>query len=410
MIARRTRRLALSALFAAVVAAAPVPTADDLPVFSEGDRRVILSMGQLASLVPDSTNAVADDPRASELGQAIFFDPGFSASGAVSCSTCHDPAQGFTDGKPVAIGAGVGRRNAPTIISAAHQRWFFWDGRIDSLWAQALGPFESPLEMASNRNAVVARIMVEPEYRRRFEAIFGALPEVPDAAQVDRAFARVGKCIAAYERRLVDGPAPFDEFAAAIGRGDAAAMADYPASAQRGLMRFIGPRGCWRCHPGPLMTDGDFSRLGLPDPPGTPGDPGRLEGVRALKRDVFRSGGEHSDDPQGERSALAETLTEDPELFGQMRTPSLRQAARTAPYMHDGRFATLEAVIHFYSEMPGVTEEQHADPRLNPLHLKEGEIADMAAFLRTLCGPGPAPELCRAPDWAPVRETSSASK
>jgi cytochrome c peroxidase len=148
-----------------------------------------------------------DNADAAALGHRLFFDERLSASGTVSCATCHDPAQGFSDGRPLAKGEGTGTRHSMTVLNAAHQRWFTWDGRADTLWSQAVQPFETPHEMNMPRARVVQRISEDSVLRAAYRRAFGAEPPAADAppAMVDAAFAKVGKAIAAYERTLVSG-------------------------------------------------------------------------------------------------------------------------------------------------------------------------------------------------------------
>jgi hypothetical protein len=161
----------------------------------------------LGALPADPTNRWADSADAAALGHRLFFDERLSASGTVSCATCHDPAQGFSDGRPLAKGEGTGTRHSMTVLNAAHQRWFTWDGRADTLWSQAVQPFETPHEMNMPRARVVQRISEDSVLRAAYRRAFGAEPPAADAppAMVDAAFAKVGKAIAAYEHFLREG-------------------------------------------------------------------------------------------------------------------------------------------------------------------------------------------------------------
>ncbi|MSR17774.1 MAG: methylamine utilization protein [Phycisphaerales bacterium] len=359
-------------------------------------RARIMAMSPLPSAPPDLTNKFADDSAAAELGQMFFFEQRFSSNGAVSCASCHDPDRGFADGRPLAQGLQVGTRHTPSVIDSAFQRWLTWDGRADSLWAQALHPFENQAEMGSTRAQMIEVIRADPVLTGRYTAIFGQLPPSGDTQAIDTAFANIGKSLAAYERRLISLPSAFDRFVVALGdESGAPDSSHYPEAALRGLLLFVGKAGCHQCHYGPALSDGEFHRLGLADGTGQSlKDRGRLDGVAKVKADPFNAAGKFSDAPQGPRAALVRSLLEDPDLFGRMRTPSLRAAVRTPPYMHDGRFATLEDVVRFYSTLDGAVLDHHGETVLTPLSLSESEISDIAEFLRSVDGGPISPHLC----------------
>ena len=151
-----------------------------------------------------------------DFGHRLFFDTRLSSNGKVACATCHEPARDFTDGKSVAVGVGVTPRNAPTVIGAARNIWFFWDGRRDSQWSQALASIENPLEHDMPRDRVVDVVRANPDLSRGYTAIFGGLPTAADRDGINRAFSNIGKAIAAYERRIMPGPAKFDRYVEAI--------------------------------------------------------------------------------------------------------------------------------------------------------------------------------------------------
>lgn len=380
------------------------------------------SRSPVPALAPDPTNRVADHPEAARLGQALFFTPGLSGNGELSCASCHQPEAAFTDGLPVSLGRGLGTRNAPTVLDSAHERWLYRDGRADTLWAQALQPLETSVEMGGSRVGVVRVLLAEPALRTAYSRVFGeglealereGLPEhgrpvarddghphaVPWAtlseatrAAVDQVFVNVGKALAAYERQLISGPAPFDRWVA----GDQAAMSP---SALRGLSLFLGPAGCSSCHTGPRFTDGEFHNLGVPPSDGgAPRDAGRLQGAESLREDPFAATGIHSDAPDGARSLSTRTLRASGADWGAFKTPSLRNVARTAPYMHAGQFDTLEQVLRFYSTLEGaMTGGHHAESTLQPAELSEEEIADLVAFLESLTGTDPEPGLLGPP-------------
>ena len=370
------------------------------------DELAILRSLWLGSLPPPPdrpSNRVAEDPRAAEFGHALFFDPGLSRTGQISCATCHDPALHFTDGLPRSKGIATGSRNAPTIVGSAFAPWQFWDGRRDSLWSQALAPLEAAGEMGTTRLAVANYVTAHPTYGPRYAELFGEPPELPPGsagpfgdpeekaawnalptesrAQIDTVFANVGKAIEAYERLLQPGESRFDrEVDAALNGRTAADPLD--ANEVAGLRLYIdGERTlCLRCHNGPLFTNQGFHDIGTSRLAGI--DFGRFIGVQSLLLDPFNCLGAYSDaEPEScaqlrflDRSEIGETA-------GQFKTPTLRDVARTAPYGHDGHFATLEAVMEHYREPPAQPGHE-----LTPLALDDRELAQLVAFLRTLDG------------------------
>jgi len=361
----------------------------------------------------DSTNVFADDPRAARLGHRLFFDARLSSSGTISCASCHDPSKGFADGLQRAKGIDVGTRHTPTLWNVAYQRWYFWDGRSDSLWAQALQPIERDIEMDGDRLAVAHLIADDPELRRAYEAIFGTLPSFDDESRfpkrgkpgvgkdprfkawssmtpadqssVNRVFVNVAKALAAYQRKLVSRNAPFDRFAAALADGTET-DGRLPPAARRGLRLFIGRGNCRVCHSGPTFSDGEFHNIMVPPVDGGyPKDRGRYDASTLLKADPFNAAGEFSDDRTSVRARLTQRLKQTPEQWGQFKTPGLRNVARTAPYMHQGQYGTLREVLEHYSTLEDAVQfGHHQDQLLVPLNLTEQDMSDLEAFLRSL--------------------------
>jgi cytochrome c peroxidase len=426
----------LAAAFAAVdrsLADAAAPASRPASVeFSAQELTRIFQHSPLPRPPPDPTNAVADNPAAARLGQFLFFETRLSREGWLSCATCHDPQLAFTDGKKLARGTGPHARHTLSLLNVAYNRWFFWDGRADTLWSQALGPIESPSELGSDRRHAVQLLHEDAELRKAYEQIFGTLPlstsdssatvpptsspadaSVPpvpspadtasrpaDGAQIDRVFANLGKAIAAYERRLISADAPFDRFVLGLRTGDAEKRAALSQSAQRGLKLFIGRGNCRLCHSGPLFTDNEFHDIRLPSGGSTRlTDAGRFDGISLLQRNPFNAAGVCSDDPLCAIAERTRRLANNSQNWGQFKTPGLRNVARTAPYMHQGQFATLSDVIRYYSTFKGAApSDQHQESILVPLGLSEGEIADLVAFLESLTGRDPDPQLMRKPE------------
>jgi cytochrome c peroxidase len=359
-----------------------------------------LWLGSLPSLPPDPGNRVADDERAARLGQHLFFDTRLSANGAVSCATCHQPERRFTDGLPKGRGLGLSRRNTRSIVGVAYSPWLYWDGRKDSLWSQALSPIEDPAEHGFSRAEVVELVTGDALYRAEFEALFGALPAGDAAADVDRAFANVGKAIAAYERRLLPGPSRFDDYVAALRAG--AGGEDILNNAEiRGLRLFIGKASCTQCHNGPLFTNHEFHNTGVLSFPGEVPDKGRALGVREVLADPFNCQGPYGDDDTGNCAEL-EFVRTGPELIGAMRTPSLRNLEGTAPYMHKGQLATLAEVLEHYNKAPPAMIGHN---EAKPLGLGQRELQQLEAFLESLAAP-----LATPGDWLSPPEPNSQSR
>jgi cytochrome c peroxidase len=296
-----------------------------------------------AFLVPAKVPSPADNrltPARIDLGKMLFFDPRLSGSGWISCSSCHNPALGWSDGLPKAKGEGMRtlRRATPTIVNAAFNDVQMWDGRFPTLEAQALGPMLSPDEMNSNVELIVRRLNAIPGYRDAFEK---AYPGDEIAAST------LARAIASFERTVISRNSPFDSWA----RGDEHAI---DPSAKRGYTLFVGKASCVLCHSGPSFTDSGFHNIGLT----ADGDEGRYAKL-PLKS-----------------------------MQGAFKTPTLRNIALTAPYMHNGEYTTLEEVVEHYDR--GGDDMSHLDPNMRPLHLSPQEKKDLVEFLKSLTGRDPA--------------------
>lgn len=368
----------------------------DHPELGDKELRRLARLTPLGAVPADSTNRYADDPAAARLGQWLFYDPGLSVNGEISCATCHDPTTGFSDGKPVAEGLGRGTRRTPTVVNAAYLRWLFWDGRADSLWGQAVHPIENPIEMGSSRQQVATYLASNKDLQAAYMDVFGARPKVEEAETV---LVNIGKAIAAYERLLVRGDSPFDRYSAhllGLEGGDKTAL---DASARRGLSLFLGQGNCTLCHTGTGLTDSEFHNTAAPPGPfGDPQDPGRYAGAAKVVASRFNSAGPYSDDPDGARARRVQRLRLSTESFGEFRTPGLRNLVSRAPYMHAGQFPDLESVVRFYSTLEGAAgRSHHQELVLAPLNLTEAEISDLVSFLESLEGRPLPPELTRKP-------------
>ena len=394
------------AIIAVACAALPVLAGCGPAEFTEEEKRVIgeLRLSQLGPLLPDPTNAVADNPAAAVLGEALFFDTRMSGDGAVSCATCHLPERQFQDDLPLARGAGITDRRTMPLAGIAHGQWFFWDGRKDSLWSQALAPLEDAREHAGDRTAF-AHLIAEA-YRADYEALFGLLPDLSalpakasplgneaariawdgmhetDRNAVDTVFANIGKSFAAFQRGIVHEQTRFDRFAEAVVAGsEAEGDAAFSALEIEGLRLFIGKAECINCHNGPRFSDEFFHNTGVPQPEELPRDGGRAEAVEDLLSDPFNCLGPFSDSAGEGCDELRFMVRESPELERAFKTPSLRGAASRPPYMHSGQIATLEDVVSHYSRAP---EAPSGTSELRGVIFTDRGRAALIAFLKTL--------------------------
>lgn len=376
------------------------------PDFSDADKQTIasLALSRLPPLKPDTTNRFADVPAAAALGSTLFFDLGMSRDGTVSCSTCHKIDRQFQDDLPQAVGVGHTNRRTMPLAGVARDPWFFWDGRRDSLWAQALTPLENPLEQAGNRAAYAHYI--KARFGERYERIFGPLPDLsgmplnasPLGSDAEKAawnamsgaqrdaingvYANIGKAIAAFERSIEPAPTRFDRFAldlvtGAEPKGDAVFSNDEVL----GLKLFIGRANCVTCHNGPRFTDNGFHNTGVPPVAGLPPDRGRIDAVRQVEADPFNCFGAYRDGDVSACGELRFVVKSAPELIRAYKTPSLRGAATRPPYMHAGQFSSLDEVVAHYAKaapsVEGVSE-------VHPLELSDHERGALVAFLKTL--------------------------
>ncbi len=266
------------------------------------------------------------------LGRRLFQDRRLSRDGSLSCAGCHDPRRAFADGRTVAQGIGGSRldRNTPAIVNRVWGASFFWDGRAASLEQQALQPILNPRELGMTPEGVLALVR-SSRYASEFRTAFGTEPSVE----------LVARAIASYVRSIVSGDSPYDR-------------KTLNQSSRRGLALFQGKAGCNQCHAGPNFTDEQFHNTGVAWRTGVLTDQGR---------------------------ALVTNASED---RGAFKTPSLREVARTAPYMHDGSFTSLDQVIDYYDR--GGQKNPGLDTRLRPLHLSEAEKQDLIEFLCSLSG------------------------
>jgi len=331
--------------------------------FTESETRAILRHGPWPPpLKADPSNRLSGKADAIAFGRRLFFEPRLSGPGSVLCATCHAPAKAFQDGKPRAFGLAQVDRNTPTLLNVRFSRWFGWDGGHDSLWSQSVRPLLEAREMAAtpaHLKQVVNKLFLA-DYRTVFRE---------EPADAETVLVNVGKALAAYQETLISGRTPFDRFRDALA-ADAARNSSYAVAAQRGLKVFVGKGRCASCHSGPAFTSGGFAYgVSAFTASTAKDDGGRADGIRKLRGDPLNLLGKYNDDPS--RSTAEGTRRAEPRKsdFGEFRVPSLRNAADTAPYMHDGSVPTLREAV------------RHA---ADGLSLSESEAADLVAFLESL--------------------------
>jgi cytochrome c peroxidase len=276
-----------------------------------------------------------------ELGRLLYFDQRLSADGSLACANCHHPKFAFADGSAVSTGikGQKGGRSAPTVFNRAYSLAQFWDGRASTLEDQAKGPMANPIEMGNTHDAIVTKLKQIEGYRPMFQRSFGT-PEIT----IDH----VAKAIATFERTVLSGNSPYDRYQV----GQKKAMTPQQV---RGLDVFVNKAKCDQCHEGINFTTNAYHNLGVgmdkPDP-----DVGRY------------------------------VVTKDSKDWGAFKTPTLREIANTAPYMHDGSLQTLDDVVEFYNK--GGIPNKNLDEKLKPLRLSEQDKRDLVAFLKALSGEG----------------------
>ena len=369
-----------------------------------------LWLERLPSVPSSPSNRYADNKQAEVLGKQLFFDENLSVNNQLSCASCHIPEKFFTDGLSLSKGVNETGRNSISVVGSSWQRWFYWDGRKDSLWSQALIPFEAPHEMGSSRVAIVKAIANNENYRKQYEAIFGAMPVairpdlLPEQAgpfgsnkvksawfrlskplkkSVNRVYVNIGKALEAYQRTLHFRPSRFDQYVASLQIPVKERQSILSADEIAGLKLFIdaGKTQCLQCHNGPLFSNKEFHNVGSGVFSGGKLDFGRVFGLQTVLIDEFNCLGPYSDADPSECSALR-FLNKSPHipLQGAFKTPSLRNVSATAPYFHDGRFNTLKQVIEHYRNPP----QKNGQHELLALELTDKEVAQLVSFLISL--------------------------
>jgi cytochrome c peroxidase len=440
------------------IEASDAAMADPDPTFSSAELAALraLSPTPLPGPPPDATNRFSDDPTAAALGQRLFYDSSFSGplldtdndgspetlgvagqTGRVACAGCHLAKSGFSDTRSfqlqISLGAGWGRRRAPSLLDVGQAKLVMWDGKRDTLYDQIFGPLETVVEMNSSRLFMAERIFAA--YRASYEAVFGPMPPLGDTTQfpalsatltgcqpknmtspaptcdgtfhgmpgdqaefdgmtpanqeaVTQVVVNAGKAIGAFERLLTCGRTPFD-----VWRQGGTAIS---RAAQRGAAVFVGAGKCTSCHSGPFMSDQLFHDVGL-----APvivqqdfidsNDPGAAAGLAYAITNPINSASSFSDgNDRRLPSAVSAAET------GAFLTPIMRCVAMRPTFMHTGQIQTLAEVVSFFNA-GGANDGFLGTSEIQPLGLSALQQSDLVAFLESLTGPGAPAQLLQAP-------------
>lgn len=306
-------------------------------------------------------------PERMALGQSLFFDNRISGSGTINCATCHVPNQGWTVQSPLspAHPGFFERRNSPTLLNVGYVDALIWDGRAPSLEKQAIGSTKNPLHKNRDIKELMEVFNNDPKMVRMFQAAYGKKPNIID----------YGKAIAVFQRHyIITGESPFDKYM----KGDQSALTEEEI---QGMVLFKGKANCISCHNGSNFTDSGFYNVGL-------GKTVALDSEAHQK--ILRFDGKRKGLKEWE-TITTDTgrylVTHDPKDKGKFKTPTLRNLPDTRPYMHDGRFQTLDEVLNFFNR--GGDNSENQTSQIKPLNLNKKELANLKAFLLALRGPLP---------------------
>jgi len=369
----------------AVLAFLPLSPAAQPVEFSPAQTERIVSLGPWPPpAATDPSNRASAQPDAIELGRQLFFDSRLSPVGYIGCVTCHQPDRGWTDHKQRAHGLGDVDRNTQSLNNMRLQHWFGWSGNSDSLWMASIRPILDARELDSNPAHVRRVYQRMPEYACLYRRAFGVDPVTGDEHD-EAVLVQTAKALAAFVETLTTGRTPFDSLRDALARGESAATTGYPAAALRGLRIFVGKGNCVACHSGPNFSDGAFHATGVPNFVGQrEPDPGRHDGARNVRSSRFSLGGRYNDDAALRAAVASRYQAPGVAGRGEFRTPSLRNVAATAPYMHNGSLENLRDVIRHYTQLEPDRLQGSARRRMRKLTLSDAEVADLIAFLQTL--------------------------
>ena len=399
--------------YAAVFCLVTLATACGRNDFTEREKNILASLS-LSKLIPASaeSNKVAFNVQAQQFGEQLFHEKQLSAGNKFSCASCHLPDKFFTDGLPTGVGVETTNRNTPALHGAAWQTWFYWDGRRDSMWSQALTPIEAPQEMAGDRVAVTRYIAGNQSYRSQYETVFGTLPftdneevllqnatpmgdqkqkkswskmSAANQEKINTVFANIGKALAAYQHTLEPLNTRFDLFIEEVANGKKIRqISSLNKHELEGALLFLNEKKtqCLECHNGPLLSNDNFHNIGTGNFTGPIFDFGREFGSQSALLDEFNCQGKYSDAKPDECLHLIYMTRDTTHMRGAFKTPTLRNITNTAPYFHDGRFTTLEQVIRHYAHPPPWSRPDEHELRPG-FELTEEEILALTAFMQS---------------------------
>ena len=361
--------------------------------FTASEKQIISSLTvPLPVKIPqDLSNAYQNDPNAKVLGKQLFFDVRLSGNKKISCATCHQLDNAFTDGLPQARGLAKGQKNTPTLLNSAFNRWFFWDGRSDSLWSQALNPITHRAEMGGKWPDIYQLFITDSILLTLYNQTFPSneLHEWVNFSEIDqnRFKSNVGKALAAFQSDITQFNSRFDQYARSINSSDQHVSNELSRIEKQGLKLFIGKAQCIVCHSGPNFSDSEFHDIRLPLNKRLP-EAGRYDGITHLKKNKMNVLGQYSDLTEENKAYGDKTLylTQKNSQWSAYKTPTLRNITQTAPYMHNGSFKKLDEVIKHYSTFENATPNHHKNGLLTPLHLSTKEKTQLMAFLESLTG------------------------
>lgn len=364
------------------------------PTISEAQREQLMTLGPLDEVPPSPSNAVANNQAAVELGAWLFNDNNLSLAGTkIACADCHQPALGWSDDRALSPNFldDDSARHSQTLTNVAYQRFMFWNGKSDSLWAQA---FKAIVNVHGiDKQQTIAYLATDEDYPGLYEPVFGPLPNLdeliamgtpPDEIDeiIEDVLINCAKSIAAFERTLVSTNSPLDQWIA----GDDDALTKQQA---RGAALFVGKGGCIDCHSGPNLSDGWFHNIGLA--PGSDDVTAEAGLALTVADTLLNVAGKHSDDPDWGAAQIADlqqklTAAGDA-LVGAHKTPTLRDVALRPRFGHNGQVETLTAWIGRYSTAHvDAGAVGTVDPAYVPRNLSDNDIADLVAFMDALTG------------------------
>lgn len=360
--------------------------------YSLEEHKKLHQLGRPLAPPTDPTNSYAGNKIAQKFGKILFFDKRLSRNGDTSCATCHKPDSYFTDGKSY-FNTRLGEfRRTPSLLNTCQNRWFMWDGRADSVWAQALFPLREGGELGLGKQGILEMLRGDQDLSQYVKLLSGVdLKEARHESGLDeKMLILVAKSIAAFECTLTSQSSKFDQYVKWMNSADKLRPKPISDSAERGLKIFIRDNSCISCHNGPLFTNGEFHDIGIPDQSlSGQSAGGRYAGILELLASEYRADGAYSDAPLSIRGRRTKFVIQSQSLRRAFKTPSLRNVAKRAPYSHTGQIASLESMLQHYASFKP-DEHPHSEKVLGNMQLTEGDIRDLTNFLNTLTDDTPS--------------------